>query len=412
MRIKRTTRTRQVTAAAICAVVAIGLSSPVPAGATTYLVDKEGGGDFLNISAAIAAAADGDTLLVAAGSYSGEDNWYLDFQGKNLVLISRGGPNAAKLYGGGSLPPNGQLFYLHSGEDGRAIIDGFLIYWGKSDSLGGLVYLNGASPTFVNCEFRDGEASLGGSIYCANAAPVFIDCKIRRSEATLDGGGVYCANSSPHFLRCDFFEHYAGRSGGAGYFVSSTPLIEECAISLNDATEDGGGFVLLDCPSGSVIDLCTFRQNYSRRGAGLWFGGAAAVGVAGCMMVDGNAYLQGSNVFCGTESSPAFETSILSFGLHGEAIYCETGADPSFLHCLVYGNAAGDSLCGNRSENLFDDPLFCDFYALDYSVCSNSPCLPENNEWGILIGDRIMGCDACNTAVEPMSWGAIKALFR
>ena len=410
MRTARASTIRGATSA--CVAVGIGLILTMPAEGTTYLIDKNGGGDFLNFATAIAASADGDTFLVAAGGYSGNNNKNLDFEGRNLTFISRDGVRAAWLSAGGSYSGM-QILRLHSGEDSRTVIDGIMFQGGRSDSVGGAIYLNGASPTFVDCEFRFSEAPSGGAIYCANASPSFVDCKILDSMATDgDGGGIYCVNSSPSFLRCRFFDHYAHGSGGGGCFVSSTPLFEACAVSENEVSEDGGGFAFLDCPAGSVIDLCTFRQNYARRGAGLWLGGNSFVDVTDCTMNTCSAYLQGSNVFCESGSSPSFERTILSFGLHGEAVYCEDGSDPSFHHCLIYGNAAGDSLCANRAENLFEDPLYCDFYAVDYSVCSNSPCLPENNEWGVLIGDRPEGCDSCNTPVESTSWGAIKALFR
>ena len=61
---------------------------------------------------------------------------------------------------------------------------------------------------------------------------------------------------------------------------------------------------------------------------------------------------------------------------------------------------------------LYEDPLFCDIASNDYSLCTNSPCLPEGNPWGVTIGAHGEGCPSCNTPVESTSWGAIKALYR
>jgi hypothetical protein len=71
-------------------------------------------------------------------------------------------------------------------------------------------------------------------------------------------------------------------------------------------------------------------------------------------------------------------------------------------------------------ENVFDDPLFCDPLPCDgyfpstegdYSLQSNSPCLPENSPCGSRIGALGEGCSPPD-AVEPTTWGGIKALYR
>src|SRR4029453_14666365 len=58
-------------------------------------------GDFSDIQSAINAAATGDTVLVAAGSYTGS----LNFNGKAITVQSADGPTATAIIGngGGSL---------------------------------------------------------------------------------------------------------------------------------------------------------------------------------------------------------------------------------------------------------------------------------------------------------------------
>ena len=63
----------------------------------------------------------------------------------------------------------------------------------------------------------------------------------------------------------------------------------------------------------------------------------------------------------------------------------------------VYGNTEGDwiyelapfeGLAGNFSL----DPLFCDWIGGDFTINASSPCMPANNECGILIGALGEGC--------------------
>lgn len=47
--------------------------------------------DYQTIQAAINASEDGDEVLVAAGTYSGEGNRLIEFYGKNIALTSTAG---------------------------------------------------------------------------------------------------------------------------------------------------------------------------------------------------------------------------------------------------------------------------------------------------------------------------------
>ena len=60
--------------------------------------------------------------------------------------------------------------------------------------------------------------------------------------------------------------------------------------------------------------------------------------------------------------------------------------------------------------NLCVDPLFCDPSGGDLRVYADSPCAPQNNTCGELMGAYGVGCSP--TIVESRSWGAIKAMFR
>ncbi|MBN2588373.1 MAG: hypothetical protein JXA96_00805, partial [Sedimentisphaerales bacterium] len=64
-------------------------------------VDYDCPADFNNIQAAIDDANDGDIVLVAPGTYTGEGNRDIDFMGKAITVKSEYGPESCIIQCGG-----------------------------------------------------------------------------------------------------------------------------------------------------------------------------------------------------------------------------------------------------------------------------------------------------------------------
>ena len=75
---------RQAVAAAAFLMLIL-LSPAAPAG--VIYVDCAGGGDYLTIQEGIAAASEGDTVLVAPCTYVGPENRDLDFAGDRKSVV-------------------------------------------------------------------------------------------------------------------------------------------------------------------------------------------------------------------------------------------------------------------------------------------------------------------------------------
>lgn len=404
------------------------------ASATTVTVAPSGG-DYPNIAEAIAAVSDGDTILVAGGLYSGPNNTGLDFQGKSLALISRDGPGAARIWKYGT----GRILNLASGEDERTLIDGFSMDSGEVTDDGGLVYcrdssptfadctfgygkaLNGrggavfalrASPSFVGCVFKDNEGFQGAAVYADSSSLVMVDCGFRENEATGDGGGIHCFDSALWLAGSTFYFNQALERGAAVFALASEVALEDCTFDKNVAISDGGALFLSTGSSRATLSSSTFRWSQGRCGGGIYVDEPSRGSVENCTFFECSALIAGNAIYCVDGTALAVGNSIISFGYHGTAVGCGAASSASFGHCVVYGNRAGDELCGSVGDNLYIDPLFCDVYAKDFTLCANSPCLPENNMWGELVGRFGAGCGNCDSPVERTSWGAIKALYR
>ena len=74
------------------------------------------------ILAGLDAAVPGDTVLVAPGTYTGDWNRELNFRGKDLVLVSEGGPSMTVID-----CHTWQGIIFHQGETRNAVVDGFTL---------------------------------------------------------------------------------------------------------------------------------------------------------------------------------------------------------------------------------------------------------------------------------------------
>jgi len=199
--------------------------------------------DQPTIQAGIDAAQNGDTVLVADGTYTGENNRNLDFGGKLLTVRSANGSGSCIIDCQGS----GRGFFFHNGETAGSVVDGFTIQNGDvvwdtpGGGRGGGIHCTSSSPTITACLVRWNQAEQdGGGIYCDWAAAVTIsDCTISGNLASSYGGGICCYNDSDVVMTdCTISDNLAIAGSGVATFASS-PTMSNC--SLTDNASSGGG---------------------------------------------------------------------------------------------------------------------------------------------------------------------------
>lgn len=193
-------------------------------------------GDQPTIQAAIDASVDGDTVLVADGTYKGEGNKNLDFGGKELIVKSENGPLKTVI----DCENDGRGFYFHSGELKDALVSGFTITNGRVKDMGGGIYIGNSAPTITDCMIINNTAisnsnnSKGGGIYMGNAGSSTIsNCAIIRNKSNYQGGGIYVYNARPTIINCTITRNIAVDGGGIYARYKPAPALINCILYGN-----------------------------------------------------------------------------------------------------------------------------------------------------------------------------------
>jgi hypothetical protein len=139
-------------AALSAALFMLALAGPLyPVAAAVYYVTKAGSDDnggtgwndaFNTIQRGIDAASDGDSVVVADGTYTGAGNKNIELLGKAISVQSSNGPQNCVI----DCEISGRGFHIHQWEGLDTVISGFSIINGAvPGDYGGDVYCNGTS---------------------------------------------------------------------------------------------------------------------------------------------------------------------------------------------------------------------------------------------------------------------------
>lgn len=384
-----------------------------PSGATVYVVDPFGTGDFPTIQDALDAVADGDVIELTGGVFQGEGNRDLDFRGKAVLLCTQAGRTLTSVIDcqGSEAEPHRGL-HFHSGEGSGSVVRGISI--GRGWALHGAgVWCEGtAAPFFLECTFFDHRAENGAGAW-ADAGARFTDCVFSDNAATWSGGGM-SAYGPVELQNCVFQGNTADHGGGL-YLYWSSASVDACAFLDNEATGSGGG-AHCEMPSTPVFTTCTFAGNTAG-----YIGGGFNVEVdctptlSGCTLAC-NGAPNGGGLWAGPLCSVNLQNTLIAFSVAGEGAACLEN-ETRLTCCDLYGNAGGDwvgfiAAQYGANGNISADPLFCDATLEDYRLAANSPCAPFSppNPECDLIGAWPVGCGS--TPVEAITWGTLKQLFR
>ena len=317
--------------------------------------------DSSTIQGGINGAVNGDTVLVAPGTYYE----YINFNGKNIVLASLFLTSADTSHISSTIIDGdsaGSVITITNGEDTTAQVVGFTIQRGSATWGGGVFCENGSSPAIRHNILRNNYAGKGGGIWCyLNSSPIIQYNTFILNEVSIDGGGICCVSNSSPTIEGNTLSENSARWGGAIYSNSSSPSVVGNLISSNSA-ESGGGMAFLLTFAGSVSNN-TVVGNGAVNGGGIYF----------------------------QSSSPVIHNSIIASSGSGFGLYA-TGSSPVISYCDVWGNGDGDYQgCGPGDGCISADPLFCDPANDNYFLHVASPC-NGTGEGGADMGAFGVGC--------------------
>jgi len=306
-------------------------------------------GDQPTIQAGIDAAMDGDTVLVADGTYTGLGNKDLDFWGKAITVKSENGPENCIIDCEGSEADLHRGFYFHSGEIEDSVVQGFTIQNGYITSsaaapyYGGGIYCRYSSPTITSNTITNNEAGrYGGGIFCWSSSPKITNNTISGNTANTLGGGISCYNSSsPTITKNTIFGNMVTDDGGGiSCHHNSSPTIANNTIFGNTATS-GGGIRCYYYSSPTITDNVITRNTVTHHGGGIYQEYSSPT-IFNNTILGNMAGVRGGGIYC-SNSSPAITNNTI-FGntanTRGGGIYCRIGSFLTITNTILWDNKA------------------------------------------------------------------------
>ncbi|MCK4696647.1 MAG: hypothetical protein KAT74_12835, partial [Candidatus Cloacimonetes bacterium] len=325
-------------------------------------------GDYPTIQEGLNEAEEGDSVLVAAGTYSENIIWPTT---NGIKLIGSGEDNC--IIDGNSLTSVIRFENNYGLIDETTVIIGFTIQNGYAQGnehyrFGGGIFCYHSSPSLENLTITSNSAWRGGGICCDNnSSPSLENVTIVNNSVDYCGGGIFCVNnSSPSFVNVTITNNSTDYYGG------------------------GGGIYCLVNSSPSFVNVT----------------------------ITGNSADYGSGILCGNNCNPSLVNCIF-WNDSPEEIYFHPDNDPNSItisYSDIQGGEAGIVTNNNGTVNwlegnIDEDPLFVGTGEDPYSLLEDSPCIdtgiPDTTglnlpPWDIIGNLRIWDGDEDEVAIIDM----------
>ena len=324
--------------------------------------------DYPTIQAAIDAAANGDIVEVADGTYKGTGNRDLDFNGKEITVRSKNGPKDTII----DCENMGRGFFLHSGETNKSVIKGFTI--------------------------TNGSAGRGGGINVENASVEIVDCMIIDNSSG-DGGGISCRYGSINISNTIIKENYClyrGSGGGLNVWHSSLIMKNSFVIGNSAPFNDGGGFSI-HTSSCEIVNSVIADNSSEETGGGLVFEYGSDYKLTNCTIVGNQSpNAIGAAISVLNDAHVTLTNCIVSDNVGTTGLdekYCAGNSSITLNYCDTFNNSPDGCVNITRNNCLGSppteglNPLFVDLENDDYHLQAGSPCMDAGTADAPLLPD-------------------------
>jgi len=353
------------------------------------------------IQAGINAANNGDTVLVAPGTY--KEN--INFHGKAITVKSSVG-NAHTFIDGGKVA---SVVTFSSGETLNSVLTGFTLQNGNSPQGGG-IFVTGASPTIRENRILNNDATDegGGGIAVVLASPL-IQNNIIANNFGLEGGGISIRGaSSAQIIGNVIHNNVASYGGGIALDAAGAPLIENNQIFEDAGDFQGGGVYIVNEADAALIQNLIYA-NDSPAGGGVYF--SVPMSATGLLFVnntfDSNSSTSGVQVGSGIwaggfDSNDRFFNNLVIGYYKDIAFHCDTTDSPippkiEFTDAWSSGGIGFDGSCVNETGmngNISADPMFGEVNVGQYNffeLLGGSPAIDSGSNFAPRLPSKDFG---------------------
>jgi hypothetical protein len=349
--------------------------------------------DQATIQAAINAANNGDTVLVAPGTYLENIN----FNGKAITVASSGGPSVTIIDGNA----NGSVVTFNTGETTASVLNGFTIRNGLRNGLWGAgILVVSASPKITGNIVTGNHAAVGIGITVNGGSPVIRNNTISGNnqagagDGGQGGGGVLVWGDSstvtaPQIIGNTISNNsmaLGGSGGGISIIYFSSPLIQGNLIQGNTAYNGGGGISVQTYNSATIVQNIIVNNSSlgGGSGGGLWVSpSSSAETFVNNTIAANTAFDNSSGIFVTGFGQDATFTNNIIVAANGEtAVTCNSlysSVSPSFSHndAFSISGQAWAGICDTTSNpgNISSDPLFVNSTGADFHLQAGSPAI-------------------------------------